>query len=476
MIEAKGGKGRLCKLDKLGGIELVRSDGSRAAIVNYAVNGAVHYANAILDGGEYQEVLATGLNGWEEREELKTECEIYYVSEDNAREPKLLAQYKSLDCLAASNLPKLFEELNSLSLTAEEREALKRDKREQLESKIKDIHQSIYDDGDLKTLLGTNDKLYLFSGLIMAALPIEGDADLATADLKGNRNESDHDGARILNRVRAFLAAKHSQADKREMILNLLDPVFKNEFLWKPANGESKIKAIYRKIYEEVAPILKLRLNVDFTGIILNSLKDWMELENDKRNDVVLTPRQVTDLMARLCRTNKGQSSPDFWLNASNKNEDWLEVKSFTGSPNFDISAYNSYINLIIDQPYKLQSNYLLIKYKMNGGIVTIEDCWLKKIWEISCPSSKWPVKVQDKRGTIFNLRPATWYSEKTDYPVFKSIEHFLSALEETVYKYPDTHAKGATWADKLKQSYKNYYGIDLQIPRWMDIKSLYGL
>lgn len=304
MMEVKGTRGRLLKLDKSGRIELERSDGKRNAITDFAVNGAVHYANAVLDGRVYQEAIAIGLNGWEERGELKTECEIYYISEDNAREPKLLSQYKTLSCLSSANLNKLFDELNNVNLTDEERENLKKTKRQELESKIKDIHQSIYDDADLKTLLGTNDKLYLFSGLIMAALPVDGDADLTPADLKSNRNESDHDGMRILNRVRAFLAARHSQPDKIEMILNLLSPVFKSSVLWTPQNGESKIKAIYRKISEEVIPILKLRLNVDFTGIILNSLKDWMELENDKKNDVVLTPRHVTDLMAALCRTD----------------------------------------------------------------------------------------------------------------------------------------------------------------------------
>lgn len=30
---------------------------------------------------------------------------------------------------------------------------------------------------------------------------------------------------------------------------------------------------------------------------------------------------------------NMGQSSPDFWLNTSNMNEDWLEVKSFYWKP-----------------------------------------------------------------------------------------------------------------------------------------------
>lgn len=171
---------------------------------------------------------------------------------------------------------------------------------------------------------------------------------------------------------------------------------------------------------------------------------------------------------------NEGQSSPDFWLNPSDLNNDWLEVKSFTGSPNFDIAAYNSFINLILQKPNKLQSPYLLIKYKMDSGRVTIQDCWLKKIWEISSPSEKWSVKVQDKKGIIFNIRPSVWYSDKTDYPTFESLEDFLSALEEVVYTYPDTHAKGATWKRELIKSYKDFYGLELNIPRWIDIAHKY--
>lgn len=171
---------------------------------------------------------------------------------------------------------------------------------------------------------------------------------------------------------------------------------------------------------------------------------------------------------------NDGQSSPDFWLNLEDKNSDWLEIKSFTGSPNFDIAAYNSFINLVLQKPYKLQSSYLLIKYKMNSGRVIIENCWLKKIWEICSPSEKWSVKVQDKKGIIFNIRPSVWYSKMTDYPNFESLEDFLSALEEVIYTYPDTHSKGATWKKELIKSYKDFYGVELKIPRWMDIADKY--
>ena len=37
---------------------------------------------------------------------------------------------------------------------------------------------------------------------------------------------------------------------------------------------------------------------------ILNSFNGWVSIDNDRLNDVVLTPRFVTNLMARICRTD----------------------------------------------------------------------------------------------------------------------------------------------------------------------------
>ena len=139
----------------------------------------------------------------------------------------------------------------------------------------------------------------------MAALPIADCADLEVSELKGNQIDRDSDGRKILTRIEAFLQSRGSPEEKIQMILRLLSGVFTNKILWKSTNGESKIKTLYREIVEGVIPILKLRLNVDFTGVILNSLKDWLELDNDKKNDVVLTPRYVAQLMVRLARTNK---------------------------------------------------------------------------------------------------------------------------------------------------------------------------
>lgn len=51
-------------------------------------------------------------------------------------------------------------------------------------------------------------------------------------------------------------------------------------------------------------PCLESNPHLDFTGKILNSLKDWISLENDVANDIVLMPRYVTQLMSKMARTN----------------------------------------------------------------------------------------------------------------------------------------------------------------------------
>ena len=164
------------------------------------------------------------------------------------------------------------------------------------------------------------------------------------------------------------------------------------------------------------------------------------------------------------------------WLNKHNLKSSWLELKSFTDIPYFDIGAFRSYINEIIDHPWKLHAKYLLIKYKMeeNGGLVIIEDFWLKNVWEIACTSSAWPLKVQCKRGVINNIRPATWYSERSDFRPFDCLEDFLAALEQTIYKYHDTNNLADHWSERLCESYFKYYGKKLNLPRWMDVKHKY--
>ena len=327
MIEAKGNKGKLEKVDKTGaivGVTYYESDGkigkngepahrkgdaNYSAIQQFAVNGAIHYGEAILDDGTYNEVIVIGINGTTlnlDGSVADTECKAYYLSEKNSRVPKLIDKITADDwsLMAQQNIDKLFTMLDKLNLTEAEIEALTRKTEATLEEKIKTMHQSLYDDTQLKTALSTNEKLYLFCGLIMAGLKTNGVRPLEAIDLRGNDNERNNDGTLILQNIESFLYAKSCSAEKVDMIKGLLEGVFKKSVLWKPKNGISLLHTLFDQVKKDIIPCLESNLHLDFTGKILNSLNDWVSIENDAANDVVLTPRYVTQLMAKMARTN----------------------------------------------------------------------------------------------------------------------------------------------------------------------------
>ena len=324
MIEAKGGKNKLEKLDKNDEIIQVtvypsdsregaknphkKGDPNYSTIKNYAVNGALHYGKAILENSNFDEVLIIGINGTTLKNGSITDPEnkAYYISKQNNYVPKHVAELDdSWELFKENNIDHLFEILDKLSLTDAELERLTLKTEADLEKQIKTIHQAIYDDDNLKTILSTNEKLYLFSGLIMAGLKTEGAPRLEVNELRSSDKSALNDGHIILNHIQVFLEARNADSAKIEMIMSLLDSVFKKNGLNQPHNGESAIKKIYRDISNNIIPLLESNLHLDFTGKILNSLSDWVSIDNDQANDVVLTPRYITKMMAILTRTNK---------------------------------------------------------------------------------------------------------------------------------------------------------------------------
>lgn len=325
MIEAKGSKNKLEKLDKDRKIVQItkyatdskegakkphkKGDPNYTTIQTYAVNGALHYGKAILNSGSYDEVIIIGINGTSLNQAgMVTDAsqKAYYVSKKNNYVPKHVKELDdSLVLLKQSNLDKLYASLDNLSLTETEVEQLKAHTENELEAKLKAIHQRLYDDKSLKTMLSTNDKLYVFTGLIMAGLSTKGTRRLEVSDLSSNDNENLNDGTVVLNHIKAFLLARNAKVEKVELITSLLGRVFKNNAMWEPTNGESLIKSLFRQVSQDIIPLLESNLHLDFTGKILNSLNDWVSIENDNANDVVLTPSYITHFMAELAHTDK---------------------------------------------------------------------------------------------------------------------------------------------------------------------------
>ncbi|EGQ2957990.1 restriction endonuclease subunit M, partial [Staphylococcus pseudintermedius] len=68
LIEYKGYKDKLVKLDTGGKVDNIKanSEPHYKNINSYAVNGAVHYANAILHYTSYTDVIAIGVTGYKD--------------------------------------------------------------------------------------------------------------------------------------------------------------------------------------------------------------------------------------------------------------------------------------------------------------------------------------------------------------------------------------------------------------------------
>ena len=238
-----------------------------------------------------------------------------------------------------------------------------------------------------------------------------------------------------------------------------------------------------QEIYDQLINIDKIktikgqiRFNLGDVGIVVkkrdivgNVLQEWVEGWLKARN-VSFRPNPNTQL------------PPDIYLNLADPTKDWLEIKAFNRevSPAFDIADFKAFTHELISKPYHLDTDYLIFGYIMDDdtGDVIVKDLWLKKIWEITRPMESWPITVQYKNGVLQKMRPGVWYptsGRKSKFKNYECKEDYLAAFEETVYQCSETHNQGAQWRNKFKRSYKNHYGVDIDFPRWDNIKEKYG-
>lgn len=369
MIEVKGTKGALVKYNDLGEIDNKNKVGepNYKNIEKFAVNGAIHYANAILQHtASYKDVIAIGINGYMQDGELKQEYGVYYVSDKNFRVPKKIDDYSDLSFLAPVCRTELMTKIKDINLTEEEKEKRTRDLEDDFEKKLKKLNQKMHDD----LSISAGQRVGLIVGQIMAGLGVTGESGavllepLEIAELKGQIIGESTDGHVIMNKIRSFLATKNLPDEKRAMIIRDLENTFISSELWRPINGESKLKTVYIDVKTDIVPLLQSRdRHLDFTGKLFNVLNEWINIPDGEKNDVVLTPRYVTELMARLAHVNRDSYVWDYAV----------------GSAGFLISA----MKLMIEDAQKIKSiqerqkKILDIKAKQLLGVEKRADIYL---------------------------------------------------------------------------------------------------
>lgn len=364
MIEVKGTKGDFIKVNSNNEIDNFTKYGSFNFnnISKYAVNGSIHYGNAILNETKsYNEVISIGVNGYEEQGSLTVEIGAYYISKDNYNIPKKIDDYGDLSFLLNENIDTLLKQIENINLTATEIEQKTKEYENDIEIKLKKLNQTMQD--DLKISVGS--RVELITGMIMAGLGVENKvAPLEINDLKGETGSKQNDGYVILNKISSFLDERNLPQEKKNMIVSDLSRVFIYSDLWKPKNGVSKLKSIYAIVKKDIMPVFTSAKHLDFTGKLFNILNTWVDIPDSDKNDVVLTPRYVTDLMAKLAQVNKDSYVWDYAV----------------GSAGFLISSMKLMIKDAeerIKSPKELNEKISKIKYQQLLGIEKRSDIYL---------------------------------------------------------------------------------------------------
>ena len=339
LIEYKGYKDKLVKLDNKNQVDnrTAKNEPNFKNINTYAVNGAVHYANAILHYTSYTRVIAIGVTGYKDDSgELRHEIGVYYVSKDNFGIGQEVSKYTDLSFLRPENFDNFIQAVNALSLTVDEIEELKEKREKEINASLVKLNNDIY---KKEKGLGESDRVYLVAATIIATLGVPGKvAPLEKGDLKSSLEKDSRDGDIIVRKISAFLDAKNIPQDKRDMIKRTLENTLTTENINKPVEGESQLKRVFTKIVDDLGIYYKIGLTTDFTGKLFNEMYSWLGFTQDKLNDVVLTPSYVARLLVRLARVNRNSYVWDFATGSAGllvaaMNEMMIDAKNNISSP-----------------------------------------------------------------------------------------------------------------------------------------------
>ena len=314
LIEYKGYKDKLIKLDAEGNVanRTAKNQPDFAAINSYAVNGAVHYANAVLHYTSYTDVIAIGVTGYKETSgKLNHLIGVYYVSKNNFGVGQKVDEYTDLSFLKKEHFSAFIEKVKQLSLSQDEIEKLKERREQEITASLVKLNNDIFKS---EKGLSENDRVYLVVASIMATL---GDVEnnvypLTKADLKSSNERNNTDGDIMIRKIESFLDAKKLPKDKKDLIVRTLQNTLTTDNINKADDGESQLKRVFIKIVDDLGVYYKIGLNTDFTGKLFNEMYSWLGFTQDQLNDVVLTPPYVATLLCRLARVNKDSFVWDF--------------------------------------------------------------------------------------------------------------------------------------------------------------------
>lgn len=406
-FEFKGSKSNLKKTNKNGLIDLFDDNDEidYKNIEKYAVNGACYYSYVVLNDldpydkpykNEFEEniVLSVGITGYRDsKHELLCETEIYLQTYTHKSTPIFLSKQSDLSLLTDKTK---FDELLSLIegklLDSEELHKKEIADEQLVQERLKNLNEHMHSYHNIPV----GKRIDIVASCIMAGLGVKdnkGDyvvEPLQPRELNSSLEEGNFDGNKILSKVKNFLKKRGLPEDKQKDIYNYLKFTLSDKNINDKAkspsgniDSHSALYYTYKMVKEDIIPLYDRTGKFDFTGTLFNVMNTWVDVPDGGKNDVVLTPRYITKLMAELCEINQDSYVWDWAL----------------GSGGFLISAMNLMIEDAIknaNSPKEREEKIAHIKSKQLLGIEKLQNVYILAVLNM--------ILMDDGSSNIINM------------------------------------------------------------------------
>lgn len=329
------------------------------SIANYAVNGALYYAQNMISSEKYHEVVAIGVAG-DDSENIS--IDVYYVFGASEKAYKKIEACNTFDFLENQATFEAF--YKSAILSEEEKHKILISSQEELRIYAKKLNRLMHN----HNITAPQRVLYV-SGMLLSMQDIR-DKDgnilgegLIPDDLIGSKLEKSRDGKLITDQIEEFLKSRGISEQKYQLMLSSFSQISKDEQRDEPMENDKEVakllskpsstnKQVFTFIYENIFKSIDgFGGHIDMMGELYSEFLKYA-LGDGKELGIVLTPPYVTKLMAQI-----------LGINSSNRVMDLA-----TGSAGFLISA----MELMIDDAQKqfgkgtTKANELITQIKQN--------------------------------------------------------------------------------------------------------------
>ena len=315
LIEYKGKINVLEKLNEQGYIDNINKkyEPNFTNIKKYAVNGAIHYANALLHYTSYQEIIAIGMTGYkDEQGNIKHEIGVYFVSgKKNYGVGQKIDNYNDFSFLKFDNFDEFIQKAKNTQTPSEQLVIIKHEKEQEIDKSLTKLNNEIYNE---EKGLGEETRMYLVFAAILATIDNKNNTSITEENSKIFNHKSLSGGEVILNRIQEFLNYRKLPQLKKDFVIKVLTVILLDENINRvdEEKGESQLKRVFIKIIDQIGLYYKIGLTTDFTGKLFNEMYNWLGFSQDKLNDVVLTPTYISTLLVKLARVDKDSFVWDF--------------------------------------------------------------------------------------------------------------------------------------------------------------------